>query len=216
MTRDDPPGRPRPQAVLLDLLMAVMDSPLTWSAAAGDPELGMAWRDAVTERLRRADRYLPYEVLVAKAASDLGLPAGAPDRLRAEWRRMRPRPDASVLTVLSLPYAFVTNCSAELGREAAARSGLRPRFTMSAEEAGIYKPRTEIYRAACRRIGSTPGRTVFVAGAAYDAEGAHAAGLQPVLVRRRPLREGLDPGILVVDSLEAVLSETLGPAGSAK
>jgi 2-haloalkanoic acid dehalogenase type II len=199
----------RPRAVLFDLLMAVMNSPATWAAAAGDPGMGMRWRDAVTERMRQAERYVPYHALVAEAGIQLRLPPDAADRLREKWRHMRPWPDATELATLPLPFAFVTNCSAELAREATARSGLSPRFTLSAEEAGRYKPSREIYRAACQRIGSAPERTVFVAGAAYDAEGARAAGLRAVLVRRRPPSGPLNPEIMVVDSLGAAMREAL-------
>lgn len=195
------PERPVHRAVLFDLLMAVMDSSATWTAAAGDSDLGMRWRDGVTDLMHSAGQYEPYDALVSVAATALPLPPGAAERLRVEWMRMRPWPDADDLARVSVPYAFLTNCSAELARQAAARSGTRPRFTLSAEEAGWYKPSERAYHAACDRIGSPPERTVFVAGAAYDAEGALAAGLRTVLVRRRPVPAPLSPAIAVVGSL---------------
>jgi 2-haloalkanoic acid dehalogenase type II len=197
---------PRPQAVLFDLLMAVMNSPAVWAAAAGHAGLGLSWRDDVTDRMRRANRYVPYETLVAEAAAGLGMPPSSVKSLQAEWRRMQPWPDAAAIAHLSLPYAFVTNCSAEAARDAAAHSGLSPQFTLSAEEAGWFKPRPQVYRAACLRIGSVPERTVFVAGAAYDAEGALGAGLRARLVRRRPVPDGLSAGILVGENLDDVTS----------
>lgn len=196
-----------PQAVLFDLLMAVMNSLETWSSAAG-AELGIAWRDSVTDRMRAAGAYVAYDALVEESARDLGVPPAAVQRLRHDWSRMRPWPDAAALTGLALPYAFVTNCSVSLAREASRRSGLAPHFTLSAEEAGWYKPRAEIYQQACARIGSEPGRTVFVAGAAYDAEGAHAAGLRAWLVPRRPLARHLHVGIRRLRSLEELVADT--------
>ena len=195
-----------PQAILFDLLMAVMNSLETWSFAAGG-ELGIAWRDAVTDRMRAAAAYVAYEALVEKAARDVGLPPTAVRRLRDGWARMRPWPDAAALAGLSLPYAFVTNCSAALARQASRRSGLVPRFTLSAEEAGWYKPRAEIYRQACARIGSDPGRVLFVAGAAYDAAGARAAGLNACLVPRRPLARHLQTDIRRLRSLEELVAD---------
>jgi 2-haloalkanoic acid dehalogenase type II len=195
-----------PQAILFDLLMAVMNSLETWSSAAGG-EHGIAWRDAVTDRMRAAGAYLAYEALVEEAARDLGLPPTAVRRLRDGWARMRPWPDAAALAGLSLPYGFVTNCSAVLARQASRRSGLTPRFTLSAEEAGWYKPRAEIYRQACARIGSDPGRVLFVAGAAYDAAGARAAGLNAWLVPRRPLARHLQTGIRRLRSLEELVAD---------
>jgi 2-haloalkanoic acid dehalogenase type II len=194
-----------PRAVLFDLLMAVMDSPAVWAVAAGNPAIGLRWRDAATDRMQQANRYVPYEALVAEAAAEVRLPSSAADRLGDAWREIRPRPDASALQDLDLPYAFVTNCSRSLARIAAARSGLVPRFTLSAEEAGWYKPRPEVYRLACERFGVAPGDALFVAGAAYDAEGARSAGLRSILVRRRAVPGSLHPGIAVVESLEEAM-----------
>lgn len=192
-------------AVLLDLLMATMDSVSTWSSAAKDRERGLAWRDAVTERMIAAGRYVPYDYLVAAAAADLRLPADAPDRLRSAWREMRPWPDVVALRRLSVPFAFVTNCSTALAAEAAQRSGLEPAFTLSAEESGWYKPRPEMYRLACDRLGVSMGGVHFVAGAPYDALGARAAGLRATLVARRPPAGRLPPGIAVMSSLSEAL-----------
>ena len=193
------------RAVLVDLLMATMDSISTWSVAAGDRETGLAWRDAVTDRMRRSGRYRSYRDLVEEAAAELGLGDAAPDRLEEAWLDMPPWPDAEALRSATVPYAFVTNCSSRLASLAADRSGLDPAFTLSAEEAGYYKPRPEIYLLACTRIGAPPGETRFVAGAAYDAEGAHAAGLAARLITRRPGTR-LPPGpIEAVASMEAAL-----------
>jgi 2-haloacid dehalogenase len=186
--------------------MATMDSISTWSSAARDRGRGLAWRDAVTERMIEAGRYVPYDELVSEAAAAQQLPADAPDRLRAAWMEMRPWPDATALEALRVPYAFVTNCSQELANEAAKRSRLEPAFTLSAEEAGWYKPRPEIYRLACERIGADPAEARFVAGTPYDALGAAAARLPTILVARRPLERGLPVEIATVTSLEDALA----------
>lgn len=192
---------PQVKPVLLDLLMATLDSPKAWSAAAGDRPAGLAWRDAVTERMIDAGDYVPYEQLVEAAARELRLSREAPSRLREAWRQMEPWPDTVAVQRLRVPYAFVTNSSTDLAAIAVERSGLRPAFVLSAEEAGCYKPRPEIYRLACERIGSEPGETLFVAGAAYDARGAAAAGLRTVLVARRPVLDPMPPTVRVVMSL---------------
>jgi len=174
------------RGVLFDLLMGVMNSLDTWMAAAGDAERGLRWRDAVTARMLAERRYSPYEHLVAEAAAEVGLPPSAPGELFDRWSEMEPWPDAAAVSRLSLPYGFVTNTSTALARIAADRSRLQPRFTLSAEEAGWFKPDPAIYRAACRRIGLDPAQTMLVAGSPYDAVGARAAGLQAWLVVRRP------------------------------
>lgn len=195
-----------PRAVLLDLLMATMQSVDVWAAGAGDGDRGLAWRDAVTRRMIEAGRYVPYEGLVAEAAAELHLDREAPRRLVEGWHAMRPWPDASAVAGLDVPFGFVTNCSAELAAVAVARSGLRPAFTISAEEAGRYKPRPEIYRLACERAAVDAEHAVFVAGAAYDAEGALAAGLQAALVRRRLPPASVSSEVRLVDTLEEALA----------
>jgi 2-haloalkanoic acid dehalogenase type II len=194
------------QGVLFDLLMAVMDSPAVWAAAAGDAKGGLAWRDAVTRRMAESSVYAPFEELVEVAARERALPAGATSVLFARWPEMSPRPDALALARLSLPYAFVTNCSRALADLAAARSGLRPSFVLSAEEAGWYKPDARIYQAAWRKLGSPPDRTLFVAGAAYDAEGAANAGLRVAYVARRSDQRRPRGPMPVVKSLEAAIA----------
>lgn len=200
-----------PRALLLDLLMATMDSITTWSTAAGDRDRGLAWRDAVTARMIEAGGYTSYDELVAAAADELGLPPEAPTALRAAWSRMRRWPDAAALASLDIPYAFVTNCSSDLAAVAVERSGLQPVFTLAAEEAGWFKPRREIYLMAADRLDTGPGTIRFVAGAAYDANGASAAGLSTILVSRRGLQQPLNTEIRVVDSLVKVVADVSPP-----
>jgi 2-haloacid dehalogenase len=176
----------RVDAVLFDLLMAVMNSLAIWSEAAGDERAGLAWRDAVTRRITASPAYVPYEEQVVAATADAGLPREAASALFARWREIEPWPDSAALARLALAYAFVTNCSETLARIAADQARLAPRFVLSAEEAGWYKPDHRIYQEACRRLGSRPASTLFVAGSAHDADGARAAGLPSVLVARRP------------------------------
>ena len=194
------------RAILIDLLMATMDSISTWSMAVGDRERGLAWRDRVTERMIAAGRYEPYESLVEHAAADLGLPEDAYRRLRSAWSEMRPWPDVAAVATVHVPYGFVTNCSIALAAEAVERSGLHPAFVLSAEEAGWYKPRPEIYRQATDRLGAAPDEVRFIAGAPYDAIGATAVGLHAVLVARRPLERELPSSVTRVTSLTAALS----------
>ena len=195
------------KAVLIDLLMAIMDTVSVWVTAVGDHEAGLAWRDAVTDRMIAAGRYVPYEALVADAAAAQQLDSNAVHRLREAWVGMEPWPDVSALDRLTVPYAFVTNCSRERAVIAVERAGLAPAFTLSAEEAGWYKPRPEVYRLACERAGVNPEEARFIAGAAYDAEGARAAGLGAVLVLRRSPPSSLSPAIRVAESLNQALVE---------
>jgi 2-haloalkanoic acid dehalogenase type II len=195
-------------AILFDLLTAVMNSLGIWSASAGgDQGRGLAWRDAVTRRIVASPTYVPYEELVADAAAELGLAGEPVDELFERWQELDPWPDSAALSGLALPYGFVTNCSKPLAHVAATRSQLTPRFVLSAEEAGWYKPDPRIYREACRRLGSPAESTLFVAGSAYDAEGAGASGLRAVLVARRPEDRARRGATRIAASLHEIVAE---------
>jgi 2-haloacid dehalogenase len=202
----------RIEGILVDLLMAVMNSLQVWTLAAKDRQRGLLWRDAVTARMAAGGSYVAYEGLVADAAEEAGLDSGATARLIDEWSRMEPWPDAHALSRVSLPYAFVTNSSTSLARIAAARSALAPRFTLSAEEAGHFKPAADVYHAACRRLGTEPERTLFIAGSQYDAEGARTAGLPSYLLLRRQDHGPRSDQISVATGLDEVVA-SLHPYG---
>jgi HAD superfamily hydrolase (TIGR01493 family) len=155
--------------------------------------------------------YRPYEGLVAAAARELRLPRSAPAALLDGWADMRPWADAGSIARLGIPYAFVTNCSRDLAAVAADRSRLRPRFVLSAEEAGWYKPDRRIYREACRRLGPAPAATMLVAGSSYDREGAARAGLRSALVMRRPDQRPPAPGPWDLPSLADFLERLRDP-----
>ena len=194
------------RGVLFDLLMGVMNSLEPWKSAAADPERGLRWRDAVTARMIAAGAYTPYENLVADAAAEIGLSQSAPADLLDRWSTMEPWPDAAAVSRLSVPFGFVTNTSTVLARIAADRSRLLPAFTMSAEEAGWFKPQAAIYQAACRKLGLEPAAAMFVAGSPYDAAGAGAAGLHSWLVLRRPDHRTPEPTIPTATSLEEIVA----------
>ena len=174
-------------AVLFDLLTALIDSWTLWNEVAGGPEAGMAWRRAYLEITYGCGDYRPYETLVAEAAAAAGMAPDAADRLAARWAELRPWDEApSVLAELSkrAKLGVVTNCSIEKGREAAALIVTPLDVVVTAEEAGCYKPRPEPYALALDRLGTAPERTLFVAGSAADVPGASALGM-PVFWHNR-------------------------------
>ncbi len=189
----------RYDAVVFDLLTALLDSWTLWNAVAGSEEAGMRWRRRYLEVTYGCGAYRPYETLVRDAAVDVGLPAELGSALERRWRELQPWPEApAVLKTLPLPLAVATNCSVRLGRQAAERVGAPFAVVETAESVGFYKPRPEVYRAVLRTLGTAAERTLFVAGSASDVPGAKAVGM-PVYWHNRvglPPRDDARPDYL--------------------
>ncbi len=170
----------RPKAVLFDLLTALIDSGTLWDAVAGNREDGRCWRAAYLKNTYAEGRYRPYEMLVREAAVAVGLPAALGEDLAARYGELMLWPEVSeVLGPLQgrVPLAIVTNCSEELGRIAAGRTGIAFDSIVTAERAGFYKPHAAPYRLALAELDAAPQDCLFVAGSPYDLFGAAAVGL---------------------------------------
>ncbi len=171
------------QAVLFDLLTALIDSWTLWDSVAGSPELGRRWRAAYLTRTYGCGDYRPYETLVAEAAADVALPAERASALAARWHELRPWPEAPrVLGVAGRGrrLGVVTNCSTALGMPAAHALGVALATVVTAEDAGAYKPDPRPYRRAIAALGLAPHEVLFVAGSGYDLFGTAAVGLPTV------------------------------------
>jgi len=168
-------------AVLFDLLTALLDSWSLWNAVAGNAEDGRRWRSAYLRITYDAGAYRPYEALVAEAASLVGLDRSLADLLDARYAELRPWPDVAPvlrrLTEAGLKLGVVTNCSRRLGDVAARQVGVPFDRVITAEEAGFYKPDPRPYRTALAALGVTAKRCLFVAGSAYDLIGTAQVGL---------------------------------------
>src|SRR5262245_60803126 len=105
-------------AVLFDLLTALLDSWTLWNDVAGSEEDGRNWRAAYLRRTYETGAYRPYETLVAEAATAVGLSPILARRLAARYGELEPWPEVrDVLGALrreGLALGVVTNCSAEL------------------------------------------------------------------------------------------------------
>jgi len=171
----------RHDAILFDLLTALLDSWTLWNDVAGDADRGRAWRAAYLRITYRTGAYRPYEALVAEAAEAVRLPRRLADDLAARYAELRPWDDApevlAKLAAAGLRLGVVTNCSERLGRVAAERVGTRFDVLVTAERAGVYKPDPRAYRLALHELGVPPERCLFVAGSAYDLTGTAAVGL---------------------------------------
>jgi 2-haloalkanoic acid dehalogenase type II len=169
----------RYDAVLFDLLTALLDSWTLWDSVAGGREAGRRWRAAYLQRTYGCGAYRPYETLVREAAEAAGLGAAHAVALAARWDELQPWDDAAEFLALvgKRPVGVVTNCSEALGRRAAARVGVPFDVVVTAERAGHYKPDPRPYRAALAELGLQPERVLFVAGSAFDLVGTAAVGL---------------------------------------
>ncbi len=115
----------RYDAVLFDLLTALLDSWSLWNDVAGDAEAGRRWRAEYLRITYATGRYRPYEHLVSDAAEAIGLPRNLAAELARRYGDIRPWPEAArVLSCLrdaGVLLGVVTNCSEALGRIAVAR-----------------------------------------------------------------------------------------------
>lgn len=199
----------RYEAVVFDLLTALIDSWTLWNDVAGSQEQGLAWRRRYLEITYGCGPYRPYETLVREAAVEAGLTAHAGDELERRWGELAPWPEVgAVLGELGrhVPLAVATNCSVRLGRMAADRTGARFKTVATAESVGYYKPRREVYLAVLAELGTDPARTLFVAGSASDVPGAKGVGM-PVYWHNRiglPPRDDARPDALETSLLPLV------------
>jgi 2-haloacid dehalogenase len=171
----------RYDAILCDLLTALLDSWTLWDAIAGSEPAGRAWRAAYLRLTYGAGAYRPYETLVADAARATGLSPAAADELAGRYGELQPWPgvlaELARLADAGIPLAVATNCSEPLGRVAAAQVGVPFAVLVTAERAGFYKPDPHPYRLALAELGIAPDRCLFLAGSAYDLVGASRVGL---------------------------------------
>jgi 2-haloalkanoic acid dehalogenase type II len=214
-----PQNAARYDAVVFDLLTALIDSWTLWNDVAGSAERGMVWRRRYLEITYGCGAYRPYETLVREAAVDAGFPAKLADDLERRWSELAPWPEArGVLETLGahVPLAVATNCSNRLGRLAAERTGANYKVIATAESVGFYKPRREVYLAVLGEIGTDPARTLFVAGSASDVPGAKGVGM-PVYWHNRiglPPRDDAKPDALETSLLPLVPYVGLAPSKS--
>jgi 2-haloacid dehalogenase len=171
----------RYEAVVFDLLTALLDSWSLWNAVAGGEPAGRRWRAAYLAITYRTGRYRRYDDLVADAAGSVGLSRRLADELSTRYGTIAPWPEAGdVLRSLheaGVPLGVVTNCSEVFGRLAASRIPVPFKVIVTAERAGFYKPEPRPYRLALEELGVTPERCLFVAGSAYDLLGTARVGL---------------------------------------
>jgi len=113
------------------------------------------------------------------------------DRLRKTYLRLNAYPEVSqALNSLSaFPLAILSNGSPMMLRELVENAGLKGIFehTLSADEAGVYKPSPRVYHLASQRFGLDPGSIGFVSSNSWDVAGAKSFGFRSYWVNRSDL-----------------------------
>lgn len=171
----------RYDAVLFDLLTALLDSWTLWNDVAGGEAAGRLWRAAYLRCTYGTGVYRDYEALVAEAAVEVDLDSRLAGELAERYGELRPWPGVATalasLAAVDVRLGVATNCSDALARIAAARVGVPFDVVVTAERAGFYKPDPHPYRLALSELGVRPERCLFVAGSSYDLIGASRVGL---------------------------------------
>lgn len=204
----------RYDAVLFDLLTALIDSWSLWNRIAGSEDAGRAWRGEYLKLTYGCGAYRPYETLVEEAAVASGLPASRAKALEDEWLTLEPWEDAKpLLRKLGKHYRLgvVTNCSERLGRFAAMRMEVPFDVVVTSERAGYYKPRREPYELALQELALPASRVLFVCGSAFDLFGTAQVGMTTLWHNRVGLRKPADapPPARESRALEPMVSEHL-------
>jgi 2-haloacid dehalogenase len=174
-------GSRRYDAVLFDLLTALLDSWSLWNAVAGSETDGRRWRSEYLRITYRTGQYRSYETLVGEAAEAVGLPRELAGELARRYDELQAWPDAGpaleALHAAGLRLGVVTNCSETLGRIAIGRLAVTFHTVVTAERAGFYKPHPRPYQLALEEVGVSAERCLFVAGSSYDLDGTATVGL---------------------------------------
>jgi 2-haloacid dehalogenase len=174
-------SRTFPQAVIFDLLTALLDSWTVWNAAAGSEAHGRAWRAAYLRLTYGCGAYAPYEDLVRAAAREVALDEATAAKLEDRWLELPVWSGAQqALDAIEgrTKLAIVTNCSRRLGRMAAGLLRTKWDCVITAEDAGFYKPDPRAYRLALQSLSVEPGAAAFVAGSGFDLFGTARVGLR--------------------------------------
>lgn len=207
--------KPAYDAVIFDLLTALLDSWTLWGKIAGGEAVGRKWRGAYLRRTYQSGVYRPYETLVAEAAQEVGLPRELADTLVERYGEVEPWPETeAVLATLKqhVPLAVVTNCSEALAVKALAALGTAFDVAVTAERAGYYKPDPRPYRLALAELGLPAERCLFVAASPFDLFGIGKVGLAGYWHDRSAMAAPPEAPRLIAhhDSLEPLVDVVLG------
>jgi 2-haloacid dehalogenase len=198
------------QAVMFDLLTALLNSWSLWNKVAGSEEVGFDWRQRYLQLTYQAGPYRSYAGIIKEAAHEVGVPEAQAEELIQRWGELEPWPETPQIVralLEKVPVAAATNASITLADIAVACLGAAIPTVITAEEAGYYKPHPQPYCMALDRLRCPAESVLFVAGSAADVPGASAVGM-PVFWHNRmhlkPVDMRVQP-LYIADSLWPIL-----------
>jgi 2-haloacid dehalogenase len=198
------------QAVMFDLLTALLNSWSLWNKVVGSERVGFDWRQRYLQLTYQAGPYRSYEDIIKEAAHEVGVPYARAEELIQRWGELEPWPETPQVVHALLekgPVAVVTNASIALANIAVTCLGVAMPTVVTAEEAGYYKSQPQPYRMALDRLQCPAESVLFVAGSAADVPGASAVGM-PVFwhnrMRLSPVDARVQP-LYAADSLWPIL-----------
>jgi 2-haloacid dehalogenase len=206
----------RYDAVLFDLLTALLDSWSLWSSVAGSEDAGRRWRSEYLRITYRTGAYRPYEDLVGEAAEAVGMPRALANTLGERYAELRPWPGVPealrAIAAAGIPMGVVTNCSERLGRIAAGCVGVDFDAIVTAERAGSYKPEPGPYLLGIKELNVERQRAIFVAGSAFDLVGTAKVGMPTYWHDKSgmPMPKGVPPPLAHETSLERLVQLVVG------
>ncbi|RMD48941.1 MAG: haloacid dehalogenase type II, partial [Alphaproteobacteria bacterium] len=140
------------------------------------------------DRLHREN----LDAVLAALPGGEAVSAAEREALTRAWERLDPWPDVHLGLARLRARALVAPCSngsIALMARLARHAGLRWDAILGADLARTYKPRPEVYRAACDALGLAPGEVMMVAAHEDDLAAAAACGLRTAFIPR-PLEHG--------------------------
>lgn len=177
------------------LRAAIRDAVPASHAASVDQLLGV-WHEYVERQQQLmaggARPFANTEAIDREAAERVAEHAALVDptaiaRLASAGQRLKPWDDSvEGLTRLArrFPVLGLSNAGRKTLLRLNAHAGLRWHQVLSAEDAGAYKPASEVYQLAIDASGCPPDQTLMVAAHAWDLRGAQALGMRTAYVQR--------------------------------
>ena len=123
-------------AVLFDLLTALLDNWLLWDSVAGDEAAGRRWRAEYLKITYAAGAYRSYEDLVAKAAHNVGLSRDLAKELGARYANFGPgrgSPRSAGPSKNAVSNGLESSALAQLWRRGSMEASLAPRSSRQAD-----------------------------------------------------------------------------------